>query len=156
MNAIRRAAGLRWAAGLALALAAGGLLAGGAAAGTLAVSDYDDFEVVVTDTKGVVTEVSEFGFWNGPNLLEALRGDAVVEIPFRKIRSLTVGAYVPEKGVSPCTVVSSSGKSFEVQIPRLQAQRYLGGESEFGSFRIRLMQLSRLEFRGPSNPSVTP
>lgn len=110
--------------------------------------DYADYDVRVTDSKGIATEVSHFGFWSGPNVLEAQRGDALVEIPFRRIQSIELGAYAADKGVSPCVVVTRAGKRYELTVDRTQGQRLLGGDAEFGSYRIRLMQIARLELKG--------
>lgn len=123
------------------------ILAVPAAAGTIYEIDYASYDVVLTDTKGVKTDLTEFGFWTGPNILVALRGDAKVEIPFRRIRTLEIGKYEPVKGYSAATVTTKSGRSYKLQIERFEGQRYLGGKTEFGSLRIRLMRISRLELR---------
>ena len=113
--------------------------------------DYATYDVTVTDSKGVVTEATDFGFYTGPNILTARRGDGYVEIPFRKIRLLEVGKYIPSKGFYPSTVTSRRGKVFQVQIERVHAQRYLGGNTDVGTIRIRLGQLQRLELTRLSN-----
>jgi hypothetical protein len=107
--------------------------------------DYATYDARVTDLKGVVTEVTDFGFWAGANVLTARRGDGTVDIPFRKIQSIEIGAYLPEKGLYPLTVTAKSGKAIECQLERIEGQRLLGGESEIGAYRIRLGNVRRLE-----------
>ncbi len=109
--------------------------------------DYAGYDVTLTDSKNVTTEVSDFGFWTGPNILVAKRGDAKVEIPFRKIRSLTIGKYIPVKGHSPATLTTTRGKTYKLQIERFEGRRYMGGKTDFGSLRIQLMQISKLQIK---------
>lgn len=126
---------------LALGLAA---LAGVTQARTYEI-DFATWDVKVTDTKGVATEATEFGFFTGPNILNARRGDAYVEIPFRKIRRIEIRAYIPSKGYYPATVTSRKGKAISVEIERHEGQRFLGGDTDVGSFRIRLGQMAALD-----------
>lgn len=113
--------------------------------------DYATYDVKVTDTKNVVTEATDFGFYTGPNILMARRGDGQIEIPFRKIRLIEIGKYIPSKGHYPATVTSRRGKVFQVQIERIHGQRYMGGNTDVGTLRIRLGQISRLELKRLSN-----
>ena len=124
---------------------------GAAVAEPLYEIDYATYDVRVTDSKAVVTDAKDFGFLSGPNILEALRGDAIVEIPFRRISTIEVGAYVPEKGISPCVVTTHQGKRYDLTLDRNQGQRFLGGDAEFGNYRIRLMQIGKLELKGLSH-----
>lgn len=117
----------------------------GADAGAIYEIDYATYDVKVTDSKGVVTEAGEFGFYTGPNILMAKRGDAWVDIPFRKIRAIEIGKYIPSKGHYPATVTSRRGRVLQVQIQRVEGQRYMGGDTDVGSYRIRLGQIQRLE-----------
>ena len=121
------------------------LLATSASAGPIHEIDYAGWDVVLTDSKNVKTELSEFGFWTGPNILIAKRGDAKVEIPFRKIKSIEISKYIPVKGYSPAVVKTKRGKTYKLQLERFEGRRYMGGTSDFGSLRIQLMQISRLE-----------
>ncbi|MHC5012647.1 MAG: hypothetical protein ACYTG6_17165 [Planctomycetota bacterium] len=122
------------------------LLAPAALGGPIYEIDYASYDVRVMDTKGISTEARDFGFYTGPNILNARRGDAYVEIPFRKIRTIEVGTYIPSKGFYPCTVVSRTGRTFRVEIERIEGQRFMGGNTAVGSIRIRLGQVQRLEF----------
>lgn len=123
------------------------LLATSASAGPIYEIDYAGWDVSLTDTKGVKTEVSEFAFWTGPNILIAKRGDSKIEIPFRKIKTLEIQKYIPVKGYSPATVTTKKGKTYKLQIERFEGQRYMGGKTEFGSLRIRLMQIAKLDLK---------
>ena len=121
------------------------ILAPGVAGASIYEIDYAKYDVDLTDQKGVKSEATDFGFYTGPNILSARRGDAYVEIPFRKIRRIEIGTYIPSKGHYPCTVTSRKGKTFQVQIERVEGQRYLGGNTEVGTIRIRLGQIQRLD-----------
>ncbi len=134
----------RIAVGTVLALAILALVSPAASGRTYEI-DYATYDVVVTDSKGVKTEAWDFGFYAGPNILTATRGDGYVEIPFRKIRSIEFGKYIPAKGYSPCTVTSLSNRTYSVGLERIEGRRFLGGESDLGSFRIRLGQIKRLD-----------
>ena len=133
-----------WSLGLVAAVC---LLATSASAGPIYEIDYAGYDVVLTDSKKIKTEVSEFGFWTGPNILIAKRGDAKVEIPFRKIKTLEISKYIPVKGYSPATVTTKRGKTYKLHIERFEGQRYMGGKTDFGSLRLRLMQISKLELK---------
>jgi hypothetical protein len=132
-----------WGAGLAaLLFVLGSMPAAGAAIYEI---DYATYDVKLTDTKSVTTEATEFGFYTGPNILNARRGDGYVEIPFRKIRLIEIQDYIPEKGYSPCTVTARTGTRYELQLERIEGQRFLGGTTDVGEYRIRLGQVRRLE-----------
>lgn len=133
-------------------------LAGSASAESIYELDYAKWDVTLTDSKGVTTDLTDFAFWTGPNILVALRGDARIRIPFRKIRSIEIGKYLPVKGHSPATLTSRSGKTYKVQIERFEGQRYLGGKTEFGSMRIRVMRIAKLRFKKLSHaePELRP
>lgn len=130
---------------IALVLAVLGVTAPDALQARTYEIDYATWDVQVTDHDGVATDSTEFGFFNGPNILNAKRGKGFVEIPFRKIRSVDIGKYIPSKGYHPATVTSRRGKSIEVQIERHEAERFLGGDTDVGTFRIRLGQIKRLQ-----------
>ncbi|MDF1703132.1 MAG: hypothetical protein P1V36_18450 [Planctomycetota bacterium] len=133
-----------WTTGLAAVLI---LVATSASAGTIYEIDYAGHDVTLTDSKGVTTELSDFGFWTGPNILVAKRGDAKVEIPFRRIRSLQISKYLPVKGHSPATVVTTKGKTYKLQLTRFEGRRFVGGKTDFGSMRLQLMQISKLNLK---------
>jgi hypothetical protein len=140
-----------------VAIALGALVLG-ASGGTASAYeiDYATYDAVVTDIQGVVTEVSDLGFWAGANILTARRGEAVVEIPLRKVHVIEMGPYHAEKGVYSCTITTRAGqgrpaKSIPCQIERMEGQRTLGGDSDLGAFRIRLQQIRRLELVGFSH-----
>lgn len=116
-------------------------------------ANYVKLDATVTDTKGVSTDVTKFGFKFGANVLSCTRGDAQMEIPFRNVRSIDIGAYIPERGSSPATVTMRSGSRIDVQISRHEGTRYLGGATEFGSYRIRLEQIRRLVLRPLRRPA---
>ena len=121
------------------------MLASPSAVGRTYEIDYATWDVKVTDSKGVTTEATEFGFFTGANVLMARRGDAYIEIPFRKLRTIEVGKYIPSKGYYPSSVTSRKGKTYKVEIERVEAQRFLGGDTDVGTYRIRLGQMKKLE-----------
>jgi hypothetical protein len=125
-------------------------LAAASPAGAAEERDYLALEARVTDTQGVETTVREFTFWTGPNVLSARLGEADMEIPFRLLRSIEFGEYAPERGTYPCRVVARTGKAFDVLVERIDAQRYLGGTTDVGRYKIRLAQIRRIDFAGLS------
>jgi len=109
-------------------------------------ADYWTYDVRVTDTKGVTTEAWDFGFYTGANVLPARRGDAYVDVPFRRIRALEIADYVPGRGCYPARITTRvKGEVLDVEIERAEAQRFLGGSTELGTYRIRLGLVRRLE-----------
>jgi hypothetical protein len=114
--------------------------------------DYLPFEARITDVQGVVTDCFSFGYATGSNVLLAHRGEADVDIPFRLVRVLEIGAYVPEKRRAPATVVLTSGKSIAIEIDATEEGRLMAGECDFGSFRIRLGKVRRIEVAPPPPP----
>ena len=121
------------------------LLIGSADAGPIYEVDYADWDVVVTDNKGVKTEAEDFGFWTGPNILVARRGSAKVEIPFRNVRLIEIGKYIPTKGHSPGSITTRKGRKYDIQVERYEGRRYLGGDTDFGTYRIQLHNIARLD-----------
>lgn len=107
--------------------------------------DYATYDAKVTDKKGVVTDVSDFGYATGANILLAYRGEAEVEIPYRLVRSIEIGDYVAEQRRAPVTVVLRSGRSVALEIDAIEEGRLLRGKAEFGDFRIRTGKIRRLE-----------
>ena len=128
-----------WGALLVFVLAC---LVPGSASGRTYELDYATYDVFVTDSKGVRTEAWDFGFYNGPNAVPAFGGH---DVPFRRIRRLEIGRYIPSKGYSPATVTSLTNKTYRVMIERMESRRYLGGETDLGEFRIRLASIQTLD-----------
>jgi hypothetical protein len=113
-------------------------------------SDYVGWDARVVDSKGVVTDVTAFGFWTGPNVLRVRRGDGTLDVPFRKLRSIEIGDYVADKGASAATLTTRTGKSYAVEIERFDAERLMGGETDLGTYRIRLLQIRRVDLWSPT------
>ncbi|MCC7138289.1 MAG: hypothetical protein IT460_07680 [Planctomycetes bacterium] len=131
---------LAWvAAAVLLALGVGGVSAG------IEEIDYARYDARVTDSKGVSTDLKDFGYATGANILMAIRGEADVEIPFRLIRTIDIGAYVPEERRSPCTVTLRTGRTVALEVDAVEGDRLLRGKAEFGEFRIRMGRVRRLE-----------
>lgn len=107
--------------------------------------DFATYDARVTDKKGVTTDVKEFGYVTGLNILMAYRGEAEVEIPFRLIRSLEIGEFVPETRRAAVTATMKTGKTFALEIDAVEDGRLLRGKAEFGEFRIRMGKIKRLD-----------
>ncbi len=137
--------------GALVAVVATALLAGGAARAGVEEIDYATYDARVTDVRSIVTDVKDFGYSTGVNILLAYRGEADVEIPFRLIKSIELGDYVPETRRASCTVALRSGKSVALEIDSIEAGRLLRGKAEFGEFRIRMGKIRRLELMAFSN-----
>ncbi len=129
---------------VAAALAAVALV-GASASASIEDIDYATYDVRITDSKGVVTDATDFGYYTGPNILYAHRGDGDVDVPFRLIRTLEVGAFVHDTRRAPCTLTLKTGKVIPLEIDNIEEQRLLGGSTEFGDFRIRMEKVRRLE-----------
>ena len=113
--------------------------------------DYATYDAKITDKKGVVTEVSDLGYATGANILLAYRGDAEVEIPYRLVRTIEIGDFVPEQRRAPVTVVLRTGRSVSLEIDAIEEGRLLKGKAEFGDYRIRTGKIRRLELLGLSH-----
>ena len=107
--------------------------------------DYATYDARVTDVKGIATDLTGFGHATGPNVLMGYRGEAEVDIPFRLIRAVEVGDYVPENRRAPVKVILRSGKSVAIEIDNIEEMRLLRGRAEFGEYRIRFGKIRTLE-----------
>ena len=133
--------------GALLALGGSGLEGSVATADPIYKIDYADYDVRLTDQKDVVTDATDFGFLTGANILYAKRGSAKVDIPFRRIKKLEIQAYLTSKGYSPAKVTTKRGKTYDIQIERFEGRRYVGGNTDFGNLRVRLLDLKIVEFK---------
>ena len=68
-----------------------------------------------------------------------------MDIPFRLVRSLVIGAMIPERRRAPATVVLRTGKSVAIELDPSEEERLLSGETDFGEFRIRLGKVRRID-----------
>jgi hypothetical protein len=107
--------------------------------------DYATYDARVVDRKGVTTDVKELGYVTGVNILLAYRGEAEVEIPFRLIRTLEIGEFVPETRRAPCTATMKAGKTVALEIDAVEDGRLLRAKADFGEFRIRMGKIRRLD-----------
>ena len=114
--------------------------------------DYYAIDARVTDVRGVVTDCVAFGYATGSNVLLAHRGEGDVDVPFRLMRSLEIGEYVPERRRAPATIVLKTGKVVAIELDSTEQERLMAGECEFGSFRIRLAKVRRLDLAPPPPP----
>ena len=115
--------------------------------------DYADWDATVVDNKGVTTKATDFGFWTGANIFYAKRGRSKISIPWRKIKSLSIGKYDPVKGYSEAVVITRKGTTVKIQIERFEGRRNVGGNTDFGDFRLKLMDISKLTLHRLSHTS---
>lgn len=115
-----------------------------------ATDDLTLYDARVTDTQGITTDLRDFGYATGVNVLMAYRGDADVEIPYRLIRRIDISAYVPQNRRAPATVTLRTGKTIAIELDNVEEGRLMKGAAEFGEFRIRLGKVRRLELFGAS------
>jgi len=120
-------------------------LGGGTARAGINEIDYATYDARVVDRKGIATDVKEFGYVTSINILLAYRGEADVEVPFRLIRTIEIGEFVPEARRAPCTVTLKTGKSIALEVDAVESDRLLRGRAEFGEYRIRMGKVRRLE-----------
>ena len=121
-----------------------------AGAGGESTDDTALFDARVTDTKGITTDLRDFGYATGVNVLMAYRGDADIEIPYRLIRRLDISDFVPQNRRAPATVTLRSGKAIAVELDAIEEGRLMQGNAEFGEYRIRMGKIRRLELFGNS------
>src|SRR5262245_16531630 len=110
--------------------------------------DFATYDARVLDKKGISTDVREFGYITGQNVLMAYRGDADVEIPWRLIRSLELSDFVAETRRSKVTATMRSGKVYALEIDAIEEGRLLRGKADFGEYRIRMGKVRRLDLMG--------
>lgn len=118
--------------------------------------DYAEWDVTLTDQKNVVTDATDFGFFTGANILYAKRGAARVDIPFRRMSKLEIQPYLTAKGYSPAKVTTKRGKTYDIQIERYEGRRYVGGNTDFGNLRVRLLDLKLIKFKRLSHTGGGP
>jgi hypothetical protein len=129
------------------------LLLAAPASGAARDEDFALLDVKVTDTQGVATEVLDFGFATGANLLQAHRGDAEVDLPLRLVRSLEIGEIVERSRKAPCRATLRTGKVVQLEIDHTEMIRLLAGTTDFGDYRIRLAKVRRLDvLRSEADP----
>jgi len=98
--------------------------------------------VRVKDNKGVITIATGFGKLFGPDSLNAIRGEATVQIPFERILSLETGKIVDH--LLPVHLLLTSGKRLDVIVDGAEYQTKYAGSADFGYFRLRLQDIKEI------------
>jgi len=99
-----------------------------------------NFNVRVTDQKGVVTSLSQFS-QEGKVFLVGKRGDATVAIPFEKITQIQFEAL---EGKDIEAKVSLRG--LETGDVKLEKQAKFYGKADFGTFEILAKDIKSISF----------
>jgi hypothetical protein len=98
---------------------------------------------IVTDRQGVRTELTGFGRLFGPDFLLAHHGDALVQIPFRKVRTFKMGTIVDR--LAPIEMTLTGGKRLQLVVDQPEYQQFFAGNATFGYYKIRLGDIATCE-----------
>ncbi|HYB21854.1 MAG TPA: hypothetical protein VEH09_13040 [Thermodesulfobacteriota bacterium] len=101
-----------------------------------------NFNVRVTDQKGVQTSLSQFS-QEGKVFLVGKRGDATVSIPFEKITQIQFEA---SEGKDKDVEAKVSLRGLETGDIRMEKQAKFYGKADFGTFEILAKDLKSISF----------
>lgn len=97
-------------------------------------------DVRLRDRHGVVTELIGFRCPAGEDVIPGTRGSASIAVPLRVLRHLAISPPATGPGlVAEAVLVDGSELAFE--IPTHAEHTLYGGEAEFGSFRIHILEV---------------
>jgi len=102
---------------------------------------------VVVDRQGVRTQLTAFGRLFGPDFLLAHHGDALVQIPFNKVRSFRVGTIVDR--LAPIEMTLTDGSRMQLVVDQPEYQTIFAGNATFGYYKIALGKIATCEFQEP-------
>lgn len=101
-----------------------------------------NFTVVVTDTTGHTIQGEKFS-WEGRIRFSGYMGAADVNLPFEKIREVTVGEKRERKIRVTARLLDGTDAAFE-----LDADSRCYGEAVFGSFMLLMSEIKSISFKG--------
>ncbi len=101
-----------------------------------------NFQVVVTDTSGNKIEGEKFS-WEGRVRFSGYMGLADVNLPFERVREVSVGEKRDRKVKLTARLVDGSETSIEVD-----ADSRCYGEAGFGSFMYTMDEIKSITFKG--------
>ena len=100
-----------------------------------------NFNVRVTDQKGVQTSLSQFS-QEGKVFLVGKRGDATITIPFEKMTQIQ---FEPLEGKDVQAKVSLRGPETAADV-KMERQAKFYGKADFGTFEIAAKDLKSISF----------
>ena len=100
-----------------------------------------DFHAQVTDERGITTACTSIS-WEGEIFFKATRGDAVVTIPFEKVRSIKRIARNGDKTIDFRISLKDGG---DVAVTFDEESRFFG-KTEFGTYRITSKNIKEAVF----------
>jgi hypothetical protein len=101
-----------------------------------------DYAVVVTDVSGRKIEGEKFS-WEGRVRFSGYMGMAEVNIPFERIKEVTVGEKRDRKVPVTVRLTDGSEATFDVD-----ADSHCYGEAGFGSFMLMMSEIKTIGFKG--------
>ncbi len=99
-----------------------------------------NFSVVVTDATGVKINGEKFS-WEGRLHFTGYKGMAQVNVPFEKVKDLTVGQKVDRKIMVTVRLSDGTESSFDID-----AKSRCFGEASFGSFMLQMDEIKSVAF----------
>lgn len=101
-----------------------------------------NYAVVVTDVTGNKIEGEKFS-WEGRLRFSGYMGMAEVNLPFEKIKEVTVGEKKERKVRVSARLADGSEATFDVD-----ADSSCYGEAGFGSFMLNISEIKTISFKG--------
>ena len=101
-----------------------------------------NFAVAVTDITGHTIEGQKFS-WEGRIRFSGSMGMAEVNVPFEKIKEVTVGEKRDRKVRVSARLQDGNEASFDVD-----ADSRCYGETDFGSFMLGMTEIKAISFKG--------
>ena len=102
-----------------------------------------NFTVVVTDASGNKIEGEKFS-WEGRIRFSGYLGLAEVNLPFDRVKDVTVGEKKDRKVKVTARLMDGSEVIFDVD-----ADSRCYGEAGFGSFMLMMSEIKTINFKGP-------
>ena len=100
-----------------------------------------NFAVVVTDATGNRIDGEKFS-WEGRLNFSGYKGMAQVNIPFEKVKDLTIGEKVDRKVMVSVHLADGTEASFDID-----AKSRCFGEASFGSFMLQMDEMKSVVFK---------
>lgn len=101
-----------------------------------------NFAVTVTDVTGHKIEGERFS-WEGRVRFSGIMGMAEVNVPFEKIKEVTIGEKRDRKVHVTARLADGSEAGFDVD-----ADTRCYGETSFGSFMLAMTEIKTISFKG--------
>ena len=101
-----------------------------------------NFSVTVTDVTGQKIEGEKFS-WEGRLRFSGTLGMAEVNVPFEKIKEVTIGEKRDRKVRVTARLIEGTEATFD-----MDADTHCYGETAFGSFMLGMTEIKTISFKG--------